>query len=81
MLSIRETKESKPEVIQWVKTISTNCVYESENHKTHNALTVQKRRSSFHQKGRRIPIQNQERDEKELSKLIDQKLVFKWMNR
>ena len=79
MPSIRETEESNPEKKQCVKDkFKQICIRIGKSKKPCNASTIHEKRNSYSAKRLpRIPIHPQERTEKELSKLMDQKHIVK----
>ena len=74
---ILEQEESDPAIKQWVKDNFQQVVRigKSKNHTMKTQFT--KEFVPIQQKGRRIPIHLQERVERELNKLIDQKHIIK----
>ena len=78
MQNIRESEEWDSDIKQWVgDSFQQFCVLIGKS-KSHVMRTQFKKDvSPIKQKGRRIPLQLQQRVEAELSKLIDQKHIFK----
>ena len=78
MLSLREQEESDPEIKQWVKyKFQKLCVRlgKSKNHMMRTQFNQDF--VPIQQKGRPIPVHLQERVERELNKLMDQKHIIK----
>ena len=78
MLSLREQEESDPEIKQWVKyKFQKLCVRlgKSKNHMMRTQFNQDF--VPIQQKDRPIPVHLQERVERELNKLMDQKHIIK----
>ena len=78
MLNIREQEQSNPEIKQWVKDNYPQlciCVGKSKKH----VMRTQFKKDFIRvqQKGRRVPVHQQERVDEELDKLMDQKRKIK----
>ena len=81
MLNIREQEQSNPEIKQWVKDNYPQLCIRVKKSKNHVMRTqFNKEFIPVQQKGRRVPIHLQERVEKDLNKLMDQKHIIKLDN-